>query len=155
VKALSLTRRVPLDLSSPCWPWPGYVPSDHYPHVMIDGQRKYVHRVSYQLHVGPVPRGWEIDHVCHTAAVSAGLCAGPECAHRACWNPAHLEAVTSRENSLRGNHPLFAVARRKVCKRGHDLTDDRNVWVRPDGRRRCRVCKNATHREWSKKQCAR
>lgn len=143
MKALELQyeRRVPLDLSQPCWPAPGGVAADlGYARVMVDGQIKYRHRLAYQLHVGPIPRGWEVDHACHTEAVARGDCAGGACVHRACWNPAHLEAVSSRENSLRGNHPLFAVARLSVCKRGHDLTDPANIRVSKDGRRRCRVC---------------
>lgn len=135
-------RRIPLDTSTPCWLWYGSLHSDGYGILMVDGKRKYAHRLAYQLHVGPMPRGWETDHACHTQAVLDGACAvDAVCTHRACWNPAHLEAVSSHENSLRGNHPLFAVARLQVCRAGlHDLTDDANVYTRPDGRRRCRPC---------------
>lgn len=133
-------RRLLLDPTTPCWPWPGVLREHGYGEVMIDGHRKYSHRLAYQLHIGPIPRGWELDHVCHTLAVLNGLCAGGMCRHRSCWNPEHLEAVSSRENSLRGRHPLFAVSLRGECRRGHDLTVEQNVYVRPDGRRRCRVC---------------
>jgi hypothetical protein len=119
---------------------------------MVDSQLKYAHRLSYQLHVGPIPRGWEVDHVCHTDAVERDECGGGACEHRACWNPAHLETVSSAENSRRGNHPLFAVARRATCTRGHDLTDPKNVYVRPDGRRRCRVCQVEGNRERRRRQ---
>jgi hypothetical protein len=130
-----------LDLAQPCIPWEGYAEPHGYCRIMVDGHKLYVHRLAYQLHVGPIPRGWEIDHVCHGVAVSAGTCVGGDhCWHRRCWNPAHLEAVTSVENSRRGNHPLFTIARRERCRRGHDLTDPANVYERADGRRRCRIC---------------
>jgi hypothetical protein len=148
-------RRIPLDLSQPCWPWPGPPLAHGYARVMIDGDSKYAHRLVYQLHVGPIPRGWELDHACHSAAVEAGECFGGACAHRACWNPAHIEAVTSLENSLRGNHPLFAVARRQVCLAGlHDLNNPANVFTRKDGHRRCRPCtlgKQKERRQLSKR----
>jgi hypothetical protein len=130
-------RRVPLDLWQPCWPWRGEITMEGYGRLTIDGAQKYSHRLSYQLHVGPIPRGWEIDHACHDEG-----CNDTErlCPHRACWNPAHLQAVSSRENSKRGNHPLHAIARRQQCARGHDLRVDANVQTRRDGRRRCRIC---------------
>lgn len=144
MKALTLPngyeRRLGLDPSTPCWLWPGDVTDQGYGRLMVAGNFHYAHRLAYHLHVGPVPRGWEVDHVCHTSAVAAGECAGGPCLHRRCWNPAHLEAVTSAENSRRGNHPLFAVARQQVCRRGHDLTDPANVYTYPSGRRRCRAC---------------
>lgn len=147
MKAITLPRRTPLDPSTPCWPWAGTKTDQGYGRVMVDSTNRYVHRLAYQLHVGPIPRGWEVDHVCHTAAVTAGECQGGACEHRACWNPAHLEAVSSAENSRRGNHPLFAVARSQQCRRGHDLTNPENVYERPDGRRRCRVCEIDGQRE--------
>lgn len=141
-------RRVPLNASAPCWVWPGARHSEGYGIVMIDGSTRFVHRLAYQLHVGPIQRSHQVDHVCHSLAAQAGQCdGGASCLHRACWNPAHLEAVSSRENSMRGNHPLFAVARTGVCRRGHDLTVSRNVYVRVDGRRRCRVCTRDRRRE--------
>jgi hypothetical protein len=62
------------------------------------------------------------------------------CRNRACCNPAHLEAVSSRENSLRGNHPLFTTHRERRCRKGHDLSVEGNVRQSKDGRTRCRVC---------------
>ena len=141
-------RRVPLDPSAPCVPWPGNRSPEGYGRVMVDGAVKYVHRLTYQLHVGPIPRGWEIDHVCHGAALARGECAAGPCEHRACRQPAHLEAVTSRENSMRGGHPLFSIARSDVCGRGHDMTDPSNAIQRSDGRRRCRQCTRFTEKEW-------
>lgn len=142
-------RRVPIDLSAPCRPWSS-ASSEGYGTVMVDGEVKYVHRLSYQLHVGPIPRGWEIDHLCHSETVRLGQCGGgTECQHRRCWEPGHLEAVSSRENSMRGNHALFAIARRSVCGKGlHDLTKPENVRSGKDGRRRCGPCAREGLANW-------
>jgi hypothetical protein len=130
MKALTV-RRYDVDESG-CWTWAGDKNSEGYGRLVIDARTLYAHRLSYQLHVGPINRGEQVDHLCR---------------NRACCNPDHLELVTSLENSLRGNHPLYVVARLKVCAQGHDLTADSNVYVRPDGRRRCRVCQITKQRE--------
>jgi hypothetical protein len=80
--ALTADRRTPVDRSAPCRIWSGSCNDDGYGHLVIDGQRKYAHRVSYQLHVGPIRRDHQIDHLCRVPA---------------CYEPAHLEAVTNRE----------------------------------------------------------
>jgi hypothetical protein len=79
------------------------------------------HRITYEYFVGPIPDGLELDHLCRVPL---------------CCNPAHLQAVTSRENLLRGIHPNMVAARTGVCRNGH------SDWhVRADGRRECRECR--------------
>ena len=76
-----------------CWEWLGAVNSDGYP-VLWDGKRlAYAHRIAYEMVVRPVPKGFDVDHLCY---------------HLRCVNPGHLEAVTHQENVRR------AVARRKA-----------------------------------------
>jgi hypothetical protein len=47
----------------------------------------------------------------------------------------HLEPVTNRENALRG----IRVALKTHCAQGHPWISE-NIFVRPNGRKFCRVC---------------
>lgn len=62
------------------------------------------HRAAYELLVGPIPEGLQIDHVCHSRDLA---CAGGwHDPHKACVNPRHLEPVTHAENMARtSGHP--------------------------------------------------
>jgi hypothetical protein len=39
--------------------------SDGYVHIVIDSERNYAHRLAWQMAVGPIPAGMEIDHIDH------------------------------------------------------------------------------------------
>jgi hypothetical protein len=85
---------------SGCLLWTGKINRHGYGVVMVDGKRLGVHRVMYEMFVGPIPDGLELDHLCHTRDL--GCLGGKTCLHRRCASPAHLEPVTTRENVLRG-----------------------------------------------------
>ena len=85
---------------------------------------RLVHRVVYEWVHGPIPEGLVIDHLCRN-----GLC----------YNVNHLEAVSNKENILRGNGFAAKNARKTHCHRGHEL-NDQNVWKRKNGKRDCKVC---------------
>jgi hypothetical protein len=61
---------------------------------------------------------------------------------RICCNPTHLEPVTNRENSIRGDGPRLTherVFERTHCLSGKHLFDEKNTyWYK--GRRRCKQC---------------
>lgn len=102
------------------WLWTGWQNSAGYPYVHFDGRDQPVYRVVWQLLVGPIDAGIELDHLCVTPP---------------CCNPGHLEVVTHAENMRRIQD------RQMACRRaGHDWTDPRNVRVRPNGRRYCAEC---------------
>lgn len=112
-----------------CWPWKASYGSAGYGQFSPDTSHrrgpKGAHRVAYELTVGPVPEGLELDHLCR---------------NRACCNPAHLEPVTHRENVARSPVALSAINARKThCKRGHSLSED-NVYRVKRGWRQCKTC---------------
>ena len=78
-----------------CWPWLDHINECGY--GMFYGGQRRAHRIAYQLLVGLIPPGLELDHTCHTEACPGGR----ECLHRRCVNPAHLEPVTKSENARR------------------------------------------------------
>jgi hypothetical protein len=123
-----------------CWRWKGYVREDGYGRWGTRG----AHRVAYELLVGPIPAGLTIDHTCHNADESCE--GGSGCLHRRCVNPAHLEPVPGKTNTLRGKSPTARNARATHCSRGHELSGD-NLRILKTGRRAgkrvCRTCHNA------------
>lgn len=123
---------------STCWLWTGYVGTHGYGFL---GNHISAHKFSYERFIGSVPESYEIDHICHNADP---LCAGGStCLHRRCVNPAHLEAVTHRENVLRSMRgPIALHAAQTHCKRGHPLSGD-NLWIDPNGHRQCVICETA------------
>ena len=94
--------------------------------VWRDGM-EYAHRVSYEMFIGPIPKGLTIDHLCETTD---------------CVNPRHLEAVPHLINIQRGNgqkHPVKVEAANRFCVHGHWM-DEANTYNHPTGRTHCRKC---------------
>lgn len=113
------------DAVTGCWLWLGRPNRDGYGTLKIDGKAERAHVVSFVVYKGDVPAGLEIDHLCCV---------------RACIAPYHLEAVTHKENVLRGNSPAALNARKVACKRGHVFTDE-NTYLKKDGGRQCQTCR--------------
>lgn len=66
-----------------CRVWTGTRDSCGYGKIGVKGKKLMVHRVAYELEVGPIPPGLFIDHICH---------------NRACIRPSHLQSVTHKVN---------------------------------------------------------
>lgn len=120
-----------------CWPWES-AESDGYSLVRWAGKNQLAHRVLYELLVGPIPAGAQLDHTCHS---DDETCDGGPCRHRRCVNPGHLEPVTQTENMQRvlRNRPE---SKRTHCPCGHALSGP-NLYVDPRGYRGCRACRQA------------
>jgi hypothetical protein len=113
----------------PCWLWiigtnrSGR--NGEYGRFWLAGRNVPAHHVAWELLVGPIPDGLEVDHLCRRPS---------------CVNPAHMEWVTHRENMLRGRTIAAYHASKTLCDHGHPF-DEANTYVRPDGRgRQCRAC---------------
>ena len=111
-----------------CWQWSGRRSTTEYGVFVLDGRNFRAHRVAYELRVGPIPEGLQLDHLCR---------------NRSCVNPAHLEPVTNRENTLRGVNHVAALARVTHCPAGHEYTPESTRLRRSrygTVNRSCRTC---------------
>lgn len=105
-----------------CWEWLGTRissgPSKGYGYFYIKGINTRVIKWAYEYLIGPIPEGYERDHLCR---------------NRGCVNPWHTEPVTHLVNVRRG------LAKKTVCIRGHQLQPP-NLISDGSGGTRCREC---------------
>lgn len=125
-----------------CWIFTGYTNPEGYGAVTWTEngrvRSRATHRIVYAEHFGEPDPGMQVDHLCHDPKLCAG---GPACPHRACCNPAHLKAVTARENTMRSNSLTAREAAVTHCPAGHEYSTE-NTYLR-EGRRDCRQCRRA------------
>jgi hypothetical protein len=111
-----------------CWLWRGAINWCGYGRLWIEGHTVMAHRFAYELFVGPIPAGLDIDHV-----------RARGCTNRHCVNPAHLEAVTRRENTLRSTNVVARNAVKTHCRHGHEYTPENTYFSKKQ--RHCRTCR--------------
>ena len=115
-----------------CHLWQAYINRGGYGQFRVGTRTVLAHRFAYELSVGLIPEGLQIDHLCRV---------------RDCVNPAHLEPVTNRENALRGIGPTALNAVKTSCSAGH-LYDEANTYTTTGGWRQCRTCNAARERAY-------
>lgn len=121
-----------VDATGDCWQWTGdksRSASGAYYGIIstANGDRRTrtgAHRFVYELLVGPVPEGLQIDHLCRNTL---------------CVNPDHLEPVSGTVNINRMPwNSYIKNARKSRCKHGHEFTpENTKVYA---GRRQCATC---------------
>lgn len=118
----------------PCWLWRGRPNRHGYGRFGHDGRVDLAHRVAYELLVGPIPAGFEPDHLCRV----------PSCVKAVAdeHGPAHLEAVTHAENMQRGAYGAAI-----HCQKGHPF-NEANTWMDKRGYRWCRTCQRERQRSY-------
>jgi HNH endonuclease len=120
-----------VDAEGDCWVWIGAISNETgYGNFRQGKSEDYAqigaHRFAWQLLVGPIPEGLQIDHLCR---------------NRACVNPDHLEVVTvkvNRERAIGSRDHHIRIG--STCPRGHDRNPG-NVYYRDNGYPECRVCR--------------
>jgi hypothetical protein len=117
-----------------CWEWRGARNWAGYGQSSLYGKVMQAHRAVYLLLVGPIPDGYQLDHLCR---------------NRGCVNPDHLEPVTARINLLRSTGITAIQAAQTHCKRRHPLSGS-NLRVRT-GKRFCHQCAMDYQRERRRK----
>ena len=114
-----------VDKSEECWIWTGYRDGRGYGSFRTAGHT-LAHRFAYELLIGPIPLGMELDHLCRTPA---------------CVNPSHLQPVTHAENVRRGMAGKLNnwQARKTHCSKGHPFDEVNTYWYLGKYRE-CRTC---------------
>jgi|SRR5690242_1350575 len=106
-----------------------------YGKIFYNGRHVLAHRASYEMHIGPIPDGMVIDHLCRNPS---------------CILPEHLEPVTPAENMRRGaaSGGVLRVPPTH-CKHGHEFTPENTIiWSGRPNARKCRECGRAATRKW-------
>lgn len=119
-----------------CWPWVAGKMANGCGMVQHDGRAQRSPRVAYMLAIGPITHSLVVVQTCRNIA---------------CHNPLHLEAVTTKERTLRTiaagrwnrpSGPDHHASRITHCPHGHEYTPD-NTYYGSTTARRCRTCRSA------------
>ncbi len=127
---------------SGCWIWQASCDRHGYGRMTVNKRPYLAHRVAYELAIGQIPHGMDIDHLCRV---------------RCCVNPAHLEPVTRLENTRRGQN-----GNKTHCLHGHEYTED-NTYIRQPLMttrswrpvRVCRACSSINARKYQSRKKAK
>ncbi len=122
-------EKVRVNPETGCWDWQGARSTrvngeTTYGNLKLNGRTVSAHQFAYETLIGPVPIGYELDHLCQ---------------NKGCANPVHQEPVTHAENVRRGARAAY-FRNKTHCPAGHPY-NGANLYIDPTGSRRCRACR--------------
>ena len=119
-----LIDKTRFDLTSGCLIWEGTRHSKTlgYGRICVEYKDRYAHRLMYEEMIGPIPDGYELDHLCRDTM---------------CVNPLHLDPVTHKVNMSRSIHTM-----KTHCPYGHEYTKANTRYKKGHNTvsRNCRAC---------------
>ena len=120
----------------PCKIWTKGTVGKGYGYRWKNGRKRLVHRIEWEEHYGPIPKGML---VCHT------------CDNPPCWEITHLFLGTTKDNA----DDMVAKGRNKNqnkgkthCKHGHEF-NEANTYLTKRGRRHCKTCNRDRQRQYA------
>lgn len=119
--------------NSGCWEWKAGMNIQGYGRFYDSPKVQAAHRFGYEIVKGKVPDNLQVDHLYR---------------NRKCVNAAHLEAVTPRENTIRGNTLASLNSKKTECIHGHKYTPENTTVVRSNHlKRACKECNRIRSRK--------
>lgn len=107
-----------------CWLWTASKCNGGYGAFNIGGEIVRVHSLSVKLS-GRKSAELHVDHICR---------------NRACLNPSHLDIVTARVNTSRGNSLSAINSRKTECLRGHRFSAGNTYYRKDRNGKFCLIC---------------
>jgi len=134
--------KIALPNADGCMIWLDSTDKGGYGVFRLGNRQIRVHRLAYELLVGPIPDEMVLDHVRAWG-----------CADKRCCNPDHLEPVTTAENTRRSG-AWEHNAKKTHCKYGHPYDEKNTRYTKGKSgiQRGCKKCDARRHMEkrWGK-----
>lgn len=111
-----------------CWEWHGTRHPQGHGMTTIDGKPWYVHRLTYSVFIGPIPKGKHLHHTCH---------------NQPCCNPEHVTPLTPGEHATESHAVGGRQSAKEACPQDHPYSpENTRTERRADGglARRCLTC---------------
>lgn len=107
-----------------CWHWEGACTHDGYGRFKTGGHEVQAARWAYEHEHGTLGPGFVLRRTCGTPG---------------CVRPSHMEPITEHDRQPHTTGPAAENAAKAHCDHGHVLSGE-NLYVDPDGKRKCRTC---------------